>query len=615
MIELAHNILLITYLNRQKKGFSMTTKFYGDKPLTVTPKSKNTTWEYKGTSASYLFSVNPDVTSSAGYDENYKTFAVKQKNNLVITTVFTTVAGKVKKVTNTIKNFFADKTKTDYTVKYKSWFTVNGTFSPTITPSTPEGKSGLFGAKSGSMYLLASTAKNAPELVLSTSTSLVYDTKGNDKYRSAHSNYDYVYDMAGKDEYSATFNKGVLYTYDYKGSDKYNVGNNAELHTFDYAGNDKYSLEDSLYTKIDDRAGKDTYNIMDYNDHSYNNEGSPDFSVSDKKGNDTYNIIAIDFDYNSISDGVYAISDLAGNDKYNFSGTKDYNAVIDDLCIYDKKGDDKYTMTVNSSDDGIGYTYIYDDAGSDTYTLKGAWYNSIFYVKIYDKSKSKDKYNFNKVNNFYIADQGGNDTYKITNSYGSIWDEGGNDKYTINPSSKESTYYLEYIYANDSGKGKDSYNVNISNRHGGGVSITDDGGKDSLILSGFGKGDISNLVFMTDINYEGECTDKGSLIIYNTMNESFVRINNFYNVNSSGDIIGFGDGKIETIKVGNTVLKTTQSQALYNDFNNLKANIAGWLEDNEYSSVDQALISTSSDGRNAREGLARIFAHQGSIVR
>ena len=664
----------------------MVYKFSGDMNVGVVPASKNTVWQYTG-SSTYTFRLTPDASLADGYEKQYRTFAVKQKNDIVITTLFTTDSGKLKKVTTTIKDYFADP-GVNNTVVYKSWFEQSGAFERFVKPNSSEGDSGLYGSVEEAMYYLASTAKNAPDLVFDgTNGTYVYDTKGNDTYISDHTVTDYVYDLAGndvyesessgtirvydyagKDVYWATFSGSDLRAYDYAGNDKYSVAKNANAIIRDYAGNDEYTVVDNTNDSqreiddykgndkyyldntnavISDDAGKDTYYLSNgaavriydngngndtfyvdsCTDMIYDKSGTY-FKIQNEAGNDTYNITQLTFDEKpDLQTNKIAINEGAGNDKYNIKGNEDNWAMVDNLGIYDGEGNDKYTFTLANSNDAINNVSIIDGDGADTYTLKGfsidekeiersmvPW-NSIYGVDINDMLKSNDKYTFDAVDAFSIDDAGGNDTYKINNcERGAIMDWGGNDKYTLtprytnwfkSPSKFESPAGYGQLCVNDYGSGNDTYTVDISENWDTGVLIYDeDGNKDSLTLSNAKKGDI---VFMANITSAGKCSPGGTFIAYNRTNNSFVSLYDFYHVDSSSGIItGFGDGRVETIKAGSTVLKDVQKEGLYGDFNSLRAEVGAWLADNDYGSVNEALMSNSDV---AKATMVAFFTH------
>ena len=627
----------------------MAKKFSGNQQITVTPTSKSTVWQYTGGTTPYEFTLTNSASEIEGYNPEYRSFAVKSKNDIVITTMFATTAGKVKKVTNTIKNYFKDTTA-DYKVYY-SYYT-DKPRTHTVRPNTDEGANGLFGTVENAECYLASSAKNASLVTFSADhRTEVLDLKGNDNYKTDHEENitDYFYELAGNDYYR-TESGGTIRVNDYSGKDKYEVwGSNSILKAYDYKGNDKYSmisctgfvindyagnddyrpflntaeadriindfkgneyyLVESTSVEINDNSGKDNYQIykskVHINDTGKGNDtygiydcfnfvySDNDFTIEDEKGNETYNITGLTF-----SDTIKknAIKDVSGNDKYNLKDGESRKVKVEKVNILDESGKDKYNFTVSDTEGSIKNVNIYDNAGADVYTLTGHEDKYIFGVTIYDKSNSKDKYNISKNDGTKIYDYGGNDTYKLAESrWINVIDNAGNDKYTISQTIKN------YVTISDKSKGKDSYTFDISKGQSGWVIITDDGGKDSLTLSGVKKDDI---VFMSNI-IDDE-TIFNDIFAYDKISRNFACINNFYNVEDN-TITGFDDGRIETVKAGKTTLKNVQSEALYQDFNSLKADVVNWLSEAGGGSVYSVLNSGTNYQKDC---LVALFTHQ-----
>ena len=79
-----------------------------------------------------------------------------------------------------------------------------------------------------------------------------------------------------------------------------------------------------------------------------------------------------------------------------------------------------------------------------------------------------------------------------------------------------------------------------------------------------------------------------SLIIYDKVNKGFVEIENFYTSDSNGLYTGYGDGKIETIKIGKSALKGVPAGAYFT--NSIKSEVATWLESSDdFNSVVDVL--------------------------
>ena len=105
---------------------------------------------------------------------------------------------------------------------------------------------------------------------------------------------------------------------------------------------------------------------------------------------------------------------------------------------------------------------------------------------------------------------------------------------------------------------------------------------------------------------KNEAYNDNDLFVYNKNNGSFVNINGFYSIYENS-IIGFGDGRIETVKAGKTTLKNVQSEDLYTDFNELRATVASYL-----SSCGESSVSNVLYGNNDlyKQDLAYIFENQ-----
>lgn len=119
-----------------------TKKFNGDIQIEITPRSKNTVYQYTGDEG-YKFDINTSVP--LGYDSLYKNVAYRTDADLVVTTIFASDTGKVKTVTTTILGYFTNESAS-YTVNYKS--TIDGKDEPSeysITPKSTPMRSGYYG--------------------------------------------------------------------------------------------------------------------------------------------------------------------------------------------------------------------------------------------------------------------------------------------------------------------------------------------------------------------------------------------------------------------------------------------------------------------------------------
>ena len=94
---------------------------------------------------------------------------------------------------------------------------------------------------------------------------------------------------------------------------------------------------------------------------------------------------------------------------------------------------------------------------------------------------------------------------------------------------------------------------------------------------------------MADVKSDGTYLTN-SLYIYDRTNRNSVNLANFYNENDSS-FIGFGDGRIETIKAGKIAIKDAQTDTLYTYFNSVKAEVGAWLATTDYGSVEAVLDS------------------------
>ena len=473
-----------------------TKKITGNTDFTITPKTKNTTYEI--TANDVLVQFDAGFTTDKGkpiwgYTSKYYNFATKNNNDLVLTTLFTTAKGKAKTVTTTIKNYFADSSA-NYSLKYKTFRSHNATEAywnnPPIKPDSVAGYNYLYSPVqvpiSANRYLV-STKDNTEFALGGNFQTYIFSQKFNNKYTN-HTNKstipNYIYDLSGNDEY--TLDKGKMYSYDYAGKDT----NSADvfLTSTDYAGNDTYEL--GLWSDfwIDDKKGSDTYTVTGNNDTNPL-EDTP--RINDQTGNDKY----------YLSDATVGIVDNGGKDRYEVS-----NANILSVGDYGKGND---TVIVENSNLEYGESYIANASGNETYKFTNVSFDWETHTEntlpaILDES-GKDKYTFNDSSYLDIKDEKGNDTYNINNSnYVIITDEAGNDKYNL----KENNGYLDDITITDLG-GKDTYTItgteddragygkitdsgNSSDKYkftycyGGpssGGNVIDDGGKDSYTIA------------------------------------------------------------------------------------------------------------------------------------
>ena len=468
-------------------------KFNGDTTIDISPVSKNSTYEYNGT-GTYTFTITNSFKNTkgddlSGYEPFYYNLGIKDGNNLVVTSIFSKENGSIKKITTTIKNYFANEDANSVT--YKSYSEVTKSHATyTITPNTVPGNDGLYNpgsAASGPYYILGTNKGDTNTMgELSEYGQNYFDRKGNDKYYDHMKDglFAYTYDLAGKDTYEAD-NGGILYTHDFAGNDIYSAKSNSETTTrfiardfagnddysiktkaqfdiIDYKGNDKYSVEENAAATtyctntIEDGTGNDAYTLYDAK-----------VTVNDVLGKDTYTIYGV-------ADDIHT-NDFSGNDKYNIlSATSDEHG-NDGFITYDAAGNDTYNIAQLEYDEEIPESYdITDMAGNDKYNFKK--------VTVKNKDKSKSTFDLN-AQNIAISDQAGKDKYAVTIADETdvasdilITDDAGADSYTIKGIDGNAVNYLT-IYDTDT-TGKDKYNISWT----ADLEIQDNGGNDTYTL-------------------------------------------------------------------------------------------------------------------------------------
>ena len=468
-----------------------------DTTITINPNSKSKTYQYGAEGITLKFDggfISDKGKEIYDYEDRYNNFAIRKKDDLVLTTLFTKDNGKIKKVTTTIKNFFADDSK-NYMLNYKTYadyeryfdVTVAHWLSSPIKPNTEQGSGGLYaesGVETGPSYYLGSTKNDNVEFTTDYSE-YSYDTKGNDTYSDNVANAKkYAWDMAGNDTYSV-HNGGNLYVSDYKGNDIYGAGDDySRIIVVDYSGKDDYRINAGSKFDLHDYAGNDIYSVYK------NTVGDLPYigTIADDKGNDRY----------VVDQATLRINDTGGKDKYEVNNTatleisdsgKGNDTVVvkdctgleyDNFLISNANGNETYTLdklkfTFNSFDNMIDKTGNYeptkfaivDESGNDKYTL-----NANEYVTIHDK-KGNDKYYLNENSAYcWFSDDGGNDSYNFK----------GNEE-----------LYNESVRVFENGKGKDVYNADYINS----INIYDDGGKNKFKI----KNSIM-VIINTDGNYK-----------------------------------------------------------------------------------------------------------------
>lgn len=458
-----------------------------DKTITVNPKSKSKVYQYGAEGITLTFDggfISDKGKEILDYKDNYYNFATKNKDNLVLTTLFTTSSGKAKRVTTTIKNFFLDDTK-NYNFEYKTYYPVSPVSEDlqtlAITPNTEYGTNGLYyetGVENDISYMLGSNKNDKDVLLNGQYSNYIYDSKGADEYISRHSNVkDFIWDISGNDEYTVDSygleTAGLLYTYDYKGNDEYNAkGNSARLYSKDYSGNDEYELESGAEFWIEDYKGNDEYTV----DKNMLTADMYNRRINDLKGNDEYQL------FNKVN---VDIIDQAGKDEYEIKNIDNSESNNHIEITDDGSGKDKYNIS-NCSDLVYNDFSIADANGSDTYILNNVSFAYNSYESALENGyaiqdeNGKDKYSMTDSEYVIIKDINGKENYSILGNsrYIKITDNGGNDTYNLNGYDKKNNteHYVSCCNIYDNGKSSDVYKMDYTDN----VNIYDDGGKNKF---------------------------------------------------------------------------------------------------------------------------------------
>lgn len=635
----------------------MVKKFSGDMTWEVTPKSKSITWKYTGGTTPYTFAFNP--SSTEGYEFDYKSFATKSKKDLVITTVFATNEGKVKKVTNTIKNYFADTTVDYYKVSYVTYFANNEAPNEfEIIPNTPEGELGFYGPDFPGVagFYLAPSGKKPPQTVIGTDllgNLHIHNKSGNNNYAIANTYNNRIYELAGNDIYDNAA-AGTLQAYDYAGNDKYFTSSGANMVLFDYAGKDEYTLQKSSFN-ITDYAGNDKYyvtankkEVLDPGEYRliYDKKGNDYYAVGaaiadiwdntgkDKydiynnanvtisdagKGNDTLNIdLADSIEYNMAKPKFLSWNEK-GNETYNIRRLN-YTVIPDydnnEYAIIDEAGNDKYNFKANKEGDvHVTNVGVFDEAGNDKYNMTISTETGFIDTVIVDDMAGSDSYTLkgylNKtVNNVEIYERKGKDKYNFdTVATVYVSDTEGNDTYKLTNTTGEiddyggvDKYTIKTTLNNSTIRIHDEDETKPQNdtytvdiSAATGAAVKIDDEGGAKDKLTLSKVKKADLVFMADITKDNTF-DNGNLYIYDKNNQSYVVLEDFYKKGDGGAFTDFDDGRIETIKAGSTTLKDAQTTDLYNYFNGLREKVGGWLS--TYAS-DYDSVSAVLEGTNA----------------
>lgn len=480
--------------------------------------------------------------------------------------------------------------------------------------------------------------------------SKVYDMLGNDKYNINYAqgesdNKVTITDNDGKDTYKITGSKYITLA-DTNGNDTYNLVDsdrlditdgikdekkpenesytlktvsNSELK--DWFGNDSYKIDLSLNTLIDNWGGTDKYTITNSNgislqDNAYKTssavvtraygDGNDTFTVKDSIETTIYS--GRGDDKFTVSDDSMRtiINDVTGNEKYDIKDS----ALVQ---ITDRAGDDTYKLTNvdnynievsgTETDDGELDYNIKDNAGSDKYDIK----NSRSICVYDDATSSGEKNTFNITSgesiNITTGEKGtvySEDIYNLTSNSEVTVREYGDSKDTYNLTSNKLATIIDYnnsdtynlksnvnVEITDWGTANDTYNLD---KLTGRLSISDLGGdKDSLIIKSAKSKDI---VFMADAR-----TDNGHLYAYDMKNGGYVRLVHYYSFTHTEDeyhLTGYGNGRIETVKFGNSDadIKAAVDMDVYQqDVTTFLTTGAG----SEYGTIKKVLDSGDSD--------------------
>ncbi len=361
-------------------------------------------------------------------------------------------------------------------------------------------------------------------------------------------------------------------------------------------GHDKIyggSGNDALYGNLGDdklygESGNDLLFGENGNDYIDGGNGNDDLSGGDGfdtiKGGSGNDLIVGD-------NGNDLLKGDAGNDNINGNdGNDTIEGGSGNDSIYGNEGND--LIKGGSGNDYIfcdsGYDTIYGDAGNDIIEIKNS------NVKAYAGSGNDyirlDSHN---VQNIEIETGAGKDIIEINACTNAEVDTGsGND--TI--------IYYNGIAEAEGGSGNDTYTVhNLAS--GNQLVIDDSQGKDTINITPIGKNDI-RFIFDVEINSKGKIIDSKDIDIKIMHYQVFDNFVQNYSTNDFDKLIDgitveeyFGSGCIETINANNEYY-VTKTQ-----LNNVMQEVAAWLSNNGYNSVDQVLSENNGD----TQALLQIF--------
>ena len=433
----------------------------------------------------------------------------------------------------------------------------------------------------------------------------IEDFKGNDIY---YSDGEYaktvVEDFAGKDEYYSSYGATLNVT-DYNGNDGY-FSYKGNFYVYDYLGNDYYMKDiyndtDYSYTDITDIKGNDNYCF--YPDETGVLAGA--MRIDDIAGNDNYyfdNVRPTSYLYGSYHS---QIMDQAGNDKYDITQSKGF-------AIYDDAGNDKFVLSnmknLSSNYNSSDYFYLQDAGGNDTYDYINVEYSSTDGTNLVD-SNGNDKYSFTYVKQLRLSDgdplstrPSGNDTYNIDDCIDvnihdmgrgndkyiitdsnrldpdiDIEDDGGNDTYKI--SNSKSLYITDKTYGSE--KSNDKYDISSGSDH---IYIDDESGNETYNIKGSydKKNDIIDWVGYVDIE-ENDGNDTYNLQYVNGY---------LYSANTSEIEDYYGKDKYNIINSRNLYVYDDDYD---NDVYNLSGSYSGNIEFEDYYGCEKYTVKGTKD--------------------
>ena len=488
----------------------------------------------------------------------------------------------------------------------------------------------------------------------------ITDYSGKDAYTISIASGN-IYEMAGNDKYTAVASTGTLTIRDEVGADKYNIENSGSIVVRDNAGADNYTLKDieNTYSDVNiiDSLGNDKYSLSDVKGSDtkefcvWDYAGKDKYTITGDNGSDTKNLEITDGyvvvdptkitvsgnDTYNLTNATYTdINDRGGNNKFNLKGSSYINITNDGKCK-DKTNNDTYNVSgiapnkkkgtpasyatgvvINdkslTSSDTYNFSYydkgdevktVYDEGGSDKYTVKNSV--DIIFEDVQSLSSEgtfKNTFNVTNTTNFYINGGGWNasdrckykatdDTYNITSSAGSVRD--------YNKDSDDTYKISKYTLVD----GKKGY-----------VTVKDYGGENDTLVVDSKK---NNLVFITD---GGKTTD---LFVYDKKTHVFSVIDSYFGNSMVYTGTGIDDwyteqeeddkgkkyidtsvSRIETIKAGKTNVSSMILSA--DEMNGLRSDVAGWLTANGCASMTDALKNAETIGDEGAHGMNALIA-------